>query len=928
MAATISANLILSAFANSWVYDGTPTGQGTQSPYNATSQVLVTFQQALDSSLAVGTAYTFQPSTGITVSWNNGTTSTATQATVVSNTQLLLQIPPQTAMGYFYTGAGAATQITGVSVSGQPFSQTATINSDSSSGKNVNFAAQNVSNPSALPVVIAFQLTPSLQSYLTSLGYTTLDNMEGAVTISFAASAGTLLWPSQQTGSSANGTAFSGQTINGQPLQFNTNYTLADLAQTIPEGGSGNLGTSLVPSNATWGLQLNNTYSGVSVSLPNILLNDFVGGRIYIGVASSSDPTTANLTYSSTNIAAAPTGNIMGFFEPHVGAQPGVTGYLTDANADVSYVDSYSLPIDLTTYGQNNQPLAAGAQGASYVTSINGGAGSNGQLSTGNAIWNALSASTISGQTNLQGGALISPDKASPGVYHDWSNYWNQIASSTTNTALIVSGGQKTAPTPSGGNSYSFTAHFYNGSTANSAAGGYLILVSNVNTNSSGQASGSGSTYSIYVPFDSKSPQPAASYIPAGFAALNTPSGIYGGNSGYYVYSGDLTASSSIQSALTTNNPVSSSPQIDNTAWGQALGDVLTGLNYGVIGSSTSFTNAGMNISTAQTVGSLMSYQWWYPSSGGSQLGGPITQGIWGPWTQSSEASVTNSNMDNANWNTWLFALNGHVASSPTNYSDYSTYLSAAASPLSPSVYGYAFSDRLGSILEQYNAPGTVPGSTAGYGVGGTIPTGYELVSIGAPGNYAYTTADSVISWFQAVQFRNGDTGTVTSYVNQLNAGTATPLQIQSEIINSQYTQNVVNTVIKEYQAAYSRVPDQDGLQFWVNQYSANQYTQLQLANIFASSQEFSTIYNGATASTPGDTQLVTAFYQNVLQRTPDAAGLAFWIGTGDNAGQLLKAFATCQEFQVNTQAALQSYHQAEILGTAISSGPLFFYQP
>lgn len=78
--------------------------------------------------------------------------------------------------------------------------------------------------------------------------------------------------------------------------------------------------------------------------------------------------------------------------------------------------------------------------------------------------------------------------------------------------------------------------------------------------------------------------------------------------------------------------------------------------------------------------------------------------------------------------------------------------------------------------------------------------------------------------------------------------------------------------VYRIYQAAFARVPDQDGLGFWIARADAG----VPLAAItagFVGSAEFAALYGDA----PGHAAIVQRFYQNVLHRDPDPGGLAFW---------------------------------------------------
>ncbi len=161
-------------------------------------------------------------------------------------------------------------------------------------------------------------------------------------------------------------------------------------------------------------------------------------------------------------------------------------------------------------------------------------------------------------------------------------------------------------------------------------------------------------------------------------------------------------------------------------------------------------------------------------------------------------------------------------------------------------------------------------------------------------------------------------------YNSQLNATPpATVASIQAEIENSAYTQNFVNPVIREYQAAFGRVPDQAGLQFWTGIVAANPSALANLNTIFANSNEFLARY-GATATTPSSVALVTALYTNVLGRPPEPAGLAYWASQPLNASQLLQAFAQSAEFISDTSSYITNYQNLEVAGTEPTSGSLF----
>ncbi len=163
---------------------------------------------------------------------------------------------------------------------------------------------------------------------------------------------------------------------------------------------------------------------------------------------------------------------------------------------------------------------------------------------------------------------------------------------------------------------------------------------------------------------------------------------------------------------------------------------------------------------------------------------------------------------------------------------------------------------------------------------------------------------------FQAIQFRAAPAADMSTYNAALNSGV--PLSTVTNLIElDPYTIDYVNPVIREYQAAFGRVPDQAGLAYWVNQVASSPNALANLSTIFANSAEFNTRY-GANATTPANASLVGLLYENVLGRPPDAAGLAYWSSQNLDAAQLLQAFAQSGEFIADSTAAITIFENGE----------------
>ena len=106
---------------------------------------------------------------------------------------------------------------------------------------------------------------------------------------------------------------------------------------------------------------------------------------------------------------------------------------------------------------------------------------------------------------------------------------------------------------------------------------------------------------------------------------------------------------------------------------------------------------------------------------------------------------------------------------------------------------------------------------------------------------------------------------------------------------------DVSGVVFRLYNAAFARLPDANGLENWINGNSSGGMTYATSAQEFSSSQEFKNRYGANTT----DTQYITTLYNNVLERSPDKAGLANYqnlLANGKERGALLLDFSESPE--------------------------------
>jgi Domain of unknown function (DUF4214)/RTX calcium-binding nonapeptide repeat (4 copies) len=101
------------------------------------------------------------------------------------------------------------------------------------------------------------------------------------------------------------------------------------------------------------------------------------------------------------------------------------------------------------------------------------------------------------------------------------------------------------------------------------------------------------------------------------------------------------------------------------------------------------------------------------------------------------------------------------------------------------------------------------------------------------------------------------------------------------------------------YKAAFNRTPDAGGLGYWISKMDGGM-SYSDVAKNFVTSAEFKTAFGG---SNPSVNTLVTKLYNNVLNRTPDSGGLAFWqdkLNTGWSTADVLGFFSTSGENVTN----------------------------
>ena len=108
------------------------------------------------------------------------------------------------------------------------------------------------------------------------------------------------------------------------------------------------------------------------------------------------------------------------------------------------------------------------------------------------------------------------------------------------------------------------------------------------------------------------------------------------------------------------------------------------------------------------------------------------------------------------------------------------------------------------------------------------------------------------------------------------------------------------------YEASFNRTPDEAGLEFWVKQLDSGDFTLVEIADHFLTSEEFQETYGKKDELT--DNAYLDLLYQNVLDRDPDQAGYKFWSDQQANdfsREEMLVHFSESAENKANVAPAI-----------------------
>lgn len=354
---------------------------------------------------------------------------------------------------------------------------------------------------------------------------------------------------------------------------------------------------------------------------PAVLVKSF-SGRLYVNLGDQGLQ-----GMSSSYTPSAGDSEDVNYFARYQYFEPTIAN--SQLNVDLSYIDFTSISLSLTTA---NAPHATNSRQIS-ATSLALATAAGGAASVADGSVLPASSDQL---PNAAFARVISPQLAASSLYHDFTHY---IQTTLAGASVRLAGTYVGTDAQPSGNPLTQAQSFDYSATFDAA--GDVTLSPNP---------GSGNGCAAGVPAVQQGPGVGSDTgnIVISFSDLNAQTGIYGCNAPY------------------TLGANSKSKGITNDVYGQVVGDLLAGLNFGYVGSAVPFNGS--------PIGSLCSTRWW----GGTMPDGTVVTSASTPGGQGIYFS--------------------DVQASDLDYNSYAGAISALTSG-----YGYPLQDRLGRNLLTMN---------------------------------------------------------------------------------------------------------------------------------------------------------------------------------------------------------------------------------
>ena len=174
-------------------------------------------------------------------------------------------------------------------------------------------------------------------------------------------------------------------------------------------------------------------------------------------------------------------------------------------------------------------------------------------------------------------------------------------------------------------------------------------------------------------------------------------------------------------------------------------------------------------------------------------------------------------------------------------------------------------------------------------------------------------SASVVTTDYQEILFRSPATAEAAAWSNL-----DTNAEVLAGIEHSPEALTFVDPLIRLYQGAFDRAPDESGLAANVNVMRDGHISLDDMANAFVHSAEFVSTYGALN-----DDQYVEQLYHNVLGRVGSQAEVDAWLDTGLDRAHILVGFTELNEFMSDSATGVQHYLDQLATGQQPAGGPL-----
>ncbi len=162
------------------------------------------------------------------------------------------------------------------------------------------------------------------------------------------------------------------------------------------------------------------------------------------------------------------------------------------------------------------------------------------------------------------------------------------------------------------------------------------------------------------------------------------------------------------------------------------------------------------------------------------------------------------------------------------------------------------------------------------------------------PIGFLPTPEDFVTQQYEDFLGRSPDAGGLSYWANLVGDGLEPSAMVEAMALSPEF-EGVMAPIVRLYYAHFLRPPDYAGMTYWAG-VARGGWSMEKISEEFVLSNEFRTAYGSLT-----DEQYVQQVYLNVLSRSADAGGLAYWSGQlagGLTRGELMVAFSDSPEYR------------------------------